>query len=528
MSHTVAVSLTDAELLDQLFDGPRMPAAEELKRRHGRTTADYARLLAADEPRALELLKDAFDHALATRWPGNGSWGPVLAAAVRLVAARWADGGREHDLSPDFRHWLTERRRGSRHFTSVLADAEAAAPLLQAIRGLPAALSDEVWQALCPPDRASPQAAGSPRQVPPAPAPPVRAALHAGYLRKHSAQVPDRSCRHLVARLGHTVEHRTPADPQVERHLAACTTCARAHSELLAIREWQPGLLRSGVLLGTAPAPDSADSGRSRDRADTRPVPDAADGSARRTTADVPGAGACLGAFEVNRSPQGRRRHRAARTTRRTAALAGVGLVVLGAGLGALTGPGAPPDTIGLPRPTPSGSTDEPSPPASTRPDPGPTPTSHPSPTPTRTRTATGASASPKVVPRTSSPTPRVAPAPVGPAEPTEEPVDPLPSPTPTPTPEPQRILRLGDSGQDVARLQHLLRAVGCTRYPVPAASGRFDNTTWNALIRFQEENRLKGDIGWGVYGPRTRTLLERKAAAASCGSTRAPEASPR
>ncbi|MFD0528095.1 hypothetical protein ACFQ1I_14870 [Kitasatospora arboriphila] len=64
---------------------------------------------------------------------------PELVAALRRTAARWADTGREAELSAGFRSWLhaAAARHPGAGLAGALAAVEQEAPLLQAFRGCP-------------------------------------------------------------------------------------------------------------------------------------------------------------------------------------------------------------------------------------------------------------------------------------------------------------------------------------------------------------------------------------------------------
>ena len=81
----------------------------------------------------------------------------------------------------------------------------------------------------------------------------------------------------------------------------------------------------------------------------------------------------------------------------------------------------------------------------------------------------------------------------------------PIPEATPTPTPEPfvySRILRYGDSGDSVARLQSRLAELGFYEARI---SGGYYKITQSAVRAFQNHNGLSAD---GVAGRQTQELL--------------------
>lgn len=87
------------------------------------------------------------------------------------------------------------------------------------------------------------------------------------------------------------------------------------------------------------------------------------------------------------------------------------------------------------------------------------------------------------------------------------------PSPTPGGScPRVSRVLKLGDSGADVTRLQQFL-ALDASVYPEKSITGYYGALTEAAVKRFQCKNKLVCDgtpasTGYGVTGPRTAALL--------------------
>lgn len=67
------------------------------------------------------------------------------------------------------------------------------------------------------------------------------------------------------------------------------------------------------------------------------------------------------------------------------------------------------------------------------------------------------------------------------------------------------RILRLGDSGEDVKKMQQLLINRGYDLGP-DGADGEFGQNSYNALIEFQNYHNLEAD---GEYGPMSKAILE-------------------
>jgi peptidoglycan hydrolase-like protein with peptidoglycan-binding domain len=70
---------------------------------------------------------------------------------------------------------------------------------------------------------------------------------------------------------------------------------------------------------------------------------------------------------------------------------------------------------------------------------------------------------------------------------------------------DPSGVLRAGDAGPAVVRLQQLLFAQGKTYV---AADGRYDAATERAVREVQQERSITADPS-GVYGAATRAALE-------------------
>ena len=105
---------------------------------------------------------------------------------------------------------------------------------------------------------------------------------------------------------------------------------------------------------------------------------------------------------------------------------------------------------------------------------------------------------------------------------PTPTPVPtPVPAPVPTPTPptllravaptliELNRTLTVGSSGSDVDFLQEFL-SKDLLIYPEGRVTGYFGSLTKSAVQKFQEKYGIakKGDVGYGVVGPKTRAKV--------------------
>lgn len=141
---------------------------------------------------------------------------------------------------------------------------------------------------------------------------------------------------------------------------------------------------------------------------------------------------------------------------------------------------------------------------------------------PTATATTAGPTATPSGTPTVSTPvsvppnTPASAippPSAGTPAAAIPPPPPPASAPTPTTTPEPPvapmtASLRIGDTGPAVVDLQQRLSQV-LWYYDKPA-NGVFDREVQAAVATFQVWYGVQGDPS-GVYGPHTRTVLERQ-----------------
>ncbi|PBC72192.1 hypothetical protein BX265_6813 [Streptomyces sp. TLI_235] len=199
-------------------------------------------------------MDEAAALALRTLHPGadpGEAWRPRTVSALRRTAARWADDGRQADLSEGFRAWLREvsARHPGRGFAGALAAVEQDTPLLQAFDRLPGPLQEELWRGL-----------GRDADHRP-PALPARAAFLDTYWRVYAARVPARACRQLVARLGDAVRRDTAPQDELARHLPCCAQCSAARAELAAVRDWHRPVLVPALLLwtgGPCPAPEPA------------------------------------------------------------------------------------------------------------------------------------------------------------------------------------------------------------------------------------------------------------------------------
>ncbi|MFB6892382.1 hypothetical protein ACFCX4_24070 [Kitasatospora sp. NPDC056327] len=212
---------------------------------------------------------------------------------------------------------------------------------------------------------------------------------------------------------------------------------------------------------------------------------------------------------------------------------AGAGLLALTVGLAYAVTPSSGPDDRAAPAPTgtlapapvmpttPAPPSPSAPPPAEETPTPTPTRTTARA-TPTRPATATQPPAAP-TAPVTAAPpaavtdpaatAPPAPPAPSAPATqaPTTAPTTAPPTQSATPTPDPAptiRTLEYGMEGPDVLALQRKLNVVICWEKVPP--TGKYDDRTRLIVTYFQDINVVRGDTR-GVYGPNTRTALERR-----------------
>ncbi len=129
-----------------------------------------------------------------------------------------------------------------------------------------------------------------------------------------------------------------------------------------------------------------------------------------------------------------------------------------------------------------------------------------PSTTPTHTQASGSPSASASPSPSASK---SASPSPSPSASRSSAPPSASPSPSASrssaPPPSQAPILRYGDSGPEVEKLQRLLSAQGLYRGKF---HGKFDGRVEDALSEFQYSHGID-DQEWGIYGPVTRKALE-------------------
>ncbi|MFJ5229436.1 peptidoglycan-binding protein [Kitasatospora sp. NPDC088391] len=224
------------------------------------------------------------------------------------------------------------------------------------------------------------------------------------------------------------------------------------------------------------------------------------------TEAPAPPPAAELGRYAI--APAGAVRRGGAHrlrawTTRRAGALvvSSCVLAVCGGGLG--TTLSAPPDADRAPRvvallPDPTGTAPAPAPSADV-PSAAPSPSGggRPSTAPTGARPRPTATRPPAAAGRPVAPG---APS-TGPSAPAAPTTDRPPSGSPVP------VLRYGDSGPQVRRLQNLLLDLACAPPRYRTVTGTFDDWTRAVLTSFQRSAGVRGEDG--AYGPASRVALE-------------------
>ncbi|MGV9268180.1 hypothetical protein ACWDRR_26345 [Kitasatospora sp. NPDC003701] len=525
MPHAVA-SLRDSQLCELLpTASARRAAAEELMRRHGRAALAYARVLCRSEDDATVLAITATNRTLDVFEYGaqpGAAWIGALLDQARHLGATWAASGRSDALSPFFARWLEAQRGAGESHTCAVAGAARNSLLLRTLRTLPEATAAQIWRALTAPleGTAAQEADGR------APEEAVRREFADAYLRHYAAGTPERHCRHLAARLGDEASGGVPVSAELTTHLSRCDRCSWAMADLRAVHDWEADTLRGAMLLWYPrtnrhrPAAEPDRSATGDGPAPERPPAQAGPGSrGNRSTVTA-----------------GRARHRRTKplntpTRRRRRMVAGVVKVGTVALLLSLTMSRSPAGRItgALPATAPTDDAVPPSRPSSgetTGQAPGPTPTTGRVPTSAPATDATPAprSASPPVpAPTVSAPTaarsPTATPAPTRAPVPTGTPSPAVKPPPPTALASPvARVLRRGDSGADVARLQQLLSKAGCLRSGSAFAEGRFDDATGMSLMVFQLQAGLRGaELDSNAYGPATRALLESTATGSTC-----------
>ncbi|MFE2726947.1 peptidoglycan-binding protein [Kitasatospora sp. NPDC059327] len=518
---------------DARSDGPVPPSpagrvtARARTLRYGDVVLAYAGLLCATPRAAHTLAADVLDGALDAvlqERARSSSWVCVLLGEARLLAADWADSGRDDDLSADFRAWLSVRRTAHRSYREVVAEADG--PLQGALAQLPDLPATEVWRALTPATGGDRPAAARP-----APSEQARRALADAYVRAHAAGAPERRCRHLAALLAEVAGSGTAPTAELAAHLAQCHRCHGALDDLRAVHRWDGDRLRTGLLACFRPEPT-----------DRRTAAPAATATATATPAFAPEEPTPPQEWSADivltpdRSRPGRPGRHAVARRRIAVGTAGVGTLALAIGF-AMAGPlvshvaepqqaDRTPVTADDLTPVPTTESATPLPPA-------PAPSSPSAPATPSPRRSKPAPASPPsgISPTTAPPAPTTPPGvpsdTVTPAPPSTPPTPTAPPPAPQPTspaPSPSataptvRVLRLGDSGAEVLQLQRLLVKAGCAPGDSVFQRGRFDAATGRVLAGFQQAAGIRGDErADGVYGALTRAALELSATVPGC-----------
>ncbi|MED7954685.1 hypothetical protein PUR61_17385 [Streptomyces sp. BE20] len=526
---TPVVTLSDAQLRALLPSGERASnAVEELTRRYGDVILACVQGLGATTSDAQELSAEALARTLDACHQGAPPalpWIPCLLREARHLAARRAETGQRHSVSPGFLHWLDQQSGPHHGYRATLSAAEEQSPLLRSFETLTNPSEAVLWRGLI----ASPGSDG-----PPAPA---RQELADAYARLYVAAVPDRRCRHQAARLTDEARYAGPATAYLTRHMTRCRRCTRALEDLRAIHQWDVRVLMRRLLVHFDPPTTRPTAGPPRRRTATEPPGPTGDGSTDRPPAPLPDR-PTAGSASAGTSPP--------RTYRRAVlTAAGIGTAVLALG-SALTAPPADHPT-GSPAPiTPAATASDRS---STSPQtPAELPTSAvrtPETTSRPSRTGSASPSSPPPSTRHSPPAPAIPspvppppstrhspppsePSPVPPPVPPPAPASPTPPPRTTPAPAPShsptpsaRLLSRGDQGPDVARLQDLLVRAGCGQLNVPYVEGLFDRATAEFLTAFQTAADIRGEErSRAVYGTETRQALEGTGPRPTCWRT--------
>ncbi|MEV4559793.1 peptidoglycan-binding protein [Kitasatospora sp. NPDC049285] len=199
-----------------------------------------------------------------------------------------------------------------------------------------------------------------------------------------------------------------------------------------------------------------------------------------------------------------RRELRQQSADRRRLVIAGgaVGLAALGASLAMLLSSSPAPVDNALPAPT------------------GPAPTSPADPSPSQapsSESAASPSASSASPSRTSArPTQATTKAAAPPAQTSAAPPSSAaPSSAAPSSSAPPAVLKRGDSGPEVVKMQRLLMAAYCNNIGPLDSEPNFGYWTESTLARFQRSHKIKGEDN--VYGPNTRIALEAAAANPDC-----------
>ncbi|MED7950200.1 peptidoglycan-binding protein [Streptomyces sp. BE303] len=499
MATPTTAPLADSALCDLLaHEDTRRDAAEELMRRHGRVTLAYARVLCGDGQDAQVLMVETFNRALDV-FCGHASpgitWITCLLQEARHLAARWADGGRYTALSPGFVHWLNQRRGdASTSCLAALLGAEAESLLLPALRQLSGHDGTQVWHSLV--ETLAIDGVPSRHRVQ-APAVGLRRELLNAYLRIHNSRARERRCRHLAVRLADAITDGRATTPELTVHLVDCGPCTRAQSDLRAVHHWDVAALQERTLLRPwAAVPRVSVHTAAKPVDPPGPPPAPVGGAPSRAVVAGQEDAARSTAFAGRPGPRRDANARHARTRRKSPAwAAGMGTVTLAVGLTLANAPAEHAEKAAVP-PTPSANES-----ATAGPPAQPVGSARPSAVPTGAPTTD--------VPLTPSSAGSVSGTPSAAVS---------PSPSVSKGSASPGTLQRGDRGQPVLALQRLLVEAGCQRQDAPLVRGRFDDATAAALMRFQQEARIRGEERTRIlYGPATREALERKATRPEC-----------
>ncbi|MEV6212528.1 RICIN domain-containing protein [Kitasatospora sp. NPDC051914] len=252
--------LNDAELAALLREGDPLagPAVQDVMsevfaRHHGAVLA-YARTCCRDAATAHDLAAEAFARTYRAVTTGGGpqhAWRPYLLTCVRHVAMEWSQERARTVLSDDFEAWADSLSCGRYTDDAVLA-AEEGSLVLQAYRSLPERWQAVLWHAVvehepaaATAERLGITASGIGSLV-------ARACegLREAYLRAHLDHAASDECRHYGTMLAASIRRPDKRTTRhLERHLQACSNCARAERDLRDINGRLGAILPAGILL---------------------------------------------------------------------------------------------------------------------------------------------------------------------------------------------------------------------------------------------------------------------------------------
>ncbi|MEU0809630.1 sigma-70 family RNA polymerase sigma factor [Streptomyces sp. NPDC005970] len=256
-------SPTDQELTQRLKDGYRgrlgtmdPTPGEILYRRHHEAALAYARTCCRTLHDAEDLVSEAFIRTLQAIRSGGGPrgpWRPYLLTVIRHTAIEWTAGERQVLLTADFESWRQETTETDPQ-QRLLADEDRRL-LVRGFRTLPARWRTVLWHTLV--EDASPQRVAALMGLSSSGLTSLafraREGLREAYLRAHvqTESADNDRCRHFSAMIGASVRRGAVRGRGLGRHLAECSFCARAYTELLGLNSAMPGATRAPESTGT-------------------------------------------------------------------------------------------------------------------------------------------------------------------------------------------------------------------------------------------------------------------------------------